>query len=100
MRTNKFDKSLESSGVYQSRWKNEEEIPNLGPFSDIYESAKNHVQFTQLIVRGDDGTLLNSRHERKKMPVYMRGTQYSIDPVQKLSSSQVYATFKYIDQTP
>ncbi len=49
-------------------------MPNLGPFSDIYESAKNHVQFTQLIVRGSDGTLLNSRHERKKVPVYMRGT--------------------------
>ena len=75
--SNQFKKSFENSGTsgsYQSRWKNEDEVPNLGPFSDIYESAKNHVQFTQLIVRGSDGTLLNSRHERKKVPVYMRGT--------------------------
>jgi hypothetical protein len=51
----------------------------MGPFSDIYEKAQNHVQITQLFVRGDDGSLLNSRNERKMVPIYMRGTEKNLD---------------------
>jgi hypothetical protein len=51
----------------------------MGPFSDIYEKAQNHFQITQLFVRGDDGALLNSRNERKMVPIYMRGTEKHLD---------------------
>ena len=63
----------------------------MGPFSDIYEKAKNHVQITQLFVRGDDGALLNSRHERKMVPIYMRSTEKNLDTV---------PTIKFVDNTP
>ena len=63
----------------------------MGPFSDIYEKAKNHVQITQLFVRGDDGALLNSRHERKMVPIYMRGTEKILDTT---------PTIRFVDNTP
>ena len=36
-----------SSGMaYESRWKQADDVPKLGAFSDIYEAAKDHVHFT------------------------------------------------------